>query len=1667
MAGEDVVDEVAVSVVPDTSRFRAKLKSQLLTSTRGLNARIGVKVDTKTLRADLSQAIGRATRNNPLRLTPALETRGFRASVTTAIEKATARQSARVPIKLDTTGFRTSVQEAIKRATRGMAINVPVSASNDEELARVRLRRAELGLLADQRRLQAQADNQARRAALDKLRLIRAAAGEERSAASARLAQERAARQEAMQRFRLARAALIDQRTEARDARQAAMDIIRLQRQAAGDQRRAAMDAQRAADREERAARNAMLDRRRALLDQQRAARDAERESQQRARNLTAGFRGLGPGSTLIDMGAEGVKPTRLLIAAGLALSPVLVAVGSSAGIAATSVAALGSAGLGAVAGIGALTFGLSGILDVLKLKEQADKDATSSAAGLAATQLAQARAVKTARDQIEAANLAVTDARERYEDTRRSVVEAIAEERLAEQGLQAARREAAADLRAQRADLRGYALDQTEATLALDRAKYELRKFIERKGTKDLSEEDSFALRDARINVARAQERSNKVTEDRKRAMAEAAIARRKLTTAERTGFATDERVIAAQKRLVDARERVTDAQRTSSRAYKDIGRAQAGVVEAQENLTDVQAKNTLALGKQSAAASQLAEAYGKLSRPAQTLVDRFEAAEPTIDEFRRSIERAMVPGFLSFLDSMSGSVDGGASAFDVLGQSVVNAGRGIGSLSARLGRALRQPWFTGAMSRINRNNAKSFDLLGRATITSLRPIMKIIDAASPLLVRFGRFALRGAEGFDRLITSAEKTGDLARWFKTAGDELGKWWDIAANLGKTVYNVLKASFPAGSNLVDRLRDFTAMLRDWTGSEKGQKSIAKFFDFFAKIDYGQLFKTVGQITALFAAITAIRWTAKNPVYALMALLAAEYPEGTIKFIEGSARALGGLLRLVNDNPGAFAGLIGLFGAMKLAGTVGGFSLPKLIGTQIGDAVGSRLSSRGGFLGKLGETLGRKTAIMNVTAATVNILGGTGLPGKGGKPGVPPIVPGGKKPGRLGQAKNLGRRALPGLLRGAGFATALLTIDAMIGDSVASRAMQLLAGLGDKAGMDKSAAQLRKLRDKSVFDVVTTMFSPEYLKGLRDSIGADRANRIEETGSDPFSIPGMFETGAQMGLIIAAQVGAFLGRNLPGVVSTVERFFSHTLPDALNLGEGTGWAAMGANLVGGLERFFSHDLPNSINTGEGSGWAGLGTRLVQGTWEKVQEGWASFTGWIRDSLWAPLASAFKAALGIKSPSTKMMPFGADLINGLWVGVSTRLKAMLSLFGDAGEAVVFAITTPFALLGSQLATHFRAALAIMDSVFLAPVNTLLKTLKLTELPTLTKKPAAKRPATGVIRPAGRAEGGPIPGHSPTKKADNIPIMATAKEWMMPVDSVEHYGPGFMSAVQHKRLPKYANGGPVRGYANGGPIWPAMWNWVDQRFPQATLNSAQEGRNDPGYHPLGKAIDIGAPGVYSGTGVARDIFNAIKRTFFRNIKELIWDFAGSKAVWNGREHFFTGAGAGPGTHNDHIHWAMDTFAGAPGGSLLTGGEGAGTVDRFAGLVSGAKAAFSRARAQVGKSMPGLSTVAALRGTPAAVGEYALREATTFDSGGRWRPGTFGYNAGGGGVETVRNQSQEAALNNRVVRLDPRDLQKLANILIAAMTGQQINMDGHTVGEVINRQTYLPAGV
>lgn len=75
---------------------------------------------------------------------------------------------------------------------------------------------------------------------------------------------------------------------------------------------------------------------------------------------------------------------------------------------------------------------------------------------------------------------------------------------------------------------------------------------------------------------------------------------------------------------------------------------------------------------------------------------------------------------------------------------------------------------------------------------------------------------------------------------------------------------------------------------------------------------------------------------------------------------------------------------------------------------------------------------------------------------------------------------------------------------------------------------------------------------------------------------------------------------------------------------------------------------------------------------------------------------------------------------------------------------------------------------------------------------------------------FRPVTRlAGGGPVPGQSPHPKADNVPIWATAGEFMQPVSTVNYYGVDVMEALRRQLIPRRFF--TAIGLADGGQVDP----------------------------------------------------------------------------------------------------------------------------------------------------------------------------------------------------------------------------------------------------------------
>lgn len=186
------------------------------------------------------------------------------------------------------------------------------------------------------------------------------------------------------------------------------------------------------------------------------------------------------------------------------------------------------------------------------------------------------------------------------------------------------------------------------------------------------------------------------------------------------------------------------------------------------------------------------------------------------------------------------------------------------------------------------------------------------------------------------------------------------------------------------------------------------------------------------------------------------------------------------------------------------------------------------------------------------------------------------------------------------------------------------------------------------------------------------------------------------------------------------------------------------------------------------------------------------------------------------------------------------------------------------------------------------------------------------------------SGFAQGGRVPGSSPTKTADNVPAWLTAGEYVQPVDTVDYYGQPVMDALRRRQIPREQ----IAAYALGGPVTPdEEFAVLRPVFPGVRMTSSYR-PGDPGYHGQNKAADFAGPRPGDSAFMMR-IDQWIAQHYPAS-GELI--YTPGINLKNGQPHQYSGRVAAD--HYDHVHWAnLGRIGNGSAGSNFSG-SGSGTA-------------------------------------------------------------------------------------------------------------------------------------
>lgn len=415
----------------------------------------------------------------------------------------------------------------------------------------------------------------------------------------------------------------------------------------------------------------------------------------------------------------------------GGALTPVLMGAGITAlaGIASAASGIIGPAMAGLAGGatmFGTLALGLDGVKDAYTAVTKAAQDSGTD-------QKAQAEAVASAS---------------------RTLRDAVQSEAQAQQDVANARKDARQQLDDLNLSLRGGQISETDAILAAQKARQDLRT-----GTYQTALDYEIAQQrvvDADQRVLEAHNRVNNLQS--------------KANDANAKGVDNADNVRAANERLV---------------------RSQESVTQAQVGLHDAQIKV-------SSSAKDAVNAMAQLSPNAQAFVNTLVGLKPAFQDFKNSVQDGLFAGIGPQIQQLAGTY------FPLLKTALTQMAGLMNQAFSGIAKLLESPQMLSSISTIFNNINASFQAFMPAISPLIQAFVKLTEVGSGFLPQLAQMAVQAADAFNQFAQS----GQLKEWMSTGMQTLQQLGGILQQL-LPIFNQLA---PIGTAALSGIQTILASL---------------------------------------------------------------------------------------------------------------------------------------------------------------------------------------------------------------------------------------------------------------------------------------------------------------------------------------------------------------------------------------------------------------------------------------------------------------------------------------------------------------------------------------------------------------------------------------------------------------------------------------------------------------------------------------------------------------------------------------------------------------------------------------------------------------------------------------------------------------------------------------
>jgi hypothetical protein len=439
--------------------------------------------------------------------------------------------------------------------------------------------------------------------------------------------------------------------------------------------------------------------------------------------------------------------------------------------------------------------------------------------------------AVKNAEEIVQERLFAVSRAQRDYADAQNNTKKSLDD-------LSKARKQAIEDLQQLKFASEGAVLSEERARLTFERSRDSLQRVQDLPPNSRARQQAELAFKEADLNLRRAIDRNGDLREEEENASA--------------AGVEGSERVLDAQENLKNARRQEQDALQGIIQANKDLVRARLDVAKVsravslieQENLqrqkdavkdlVDAIQQYRKARDKQfeedksrgGGGSDPFADAMAKLSKEAQSFVRYIISIQDEFKKLKAAAGKELFPQLETAIQIL---VD---RLFPRLIPLLKSTGGVLGAVAGKISETIASAQNLDRLDRIWRDGNKLLTSFGEAAANLYEIFLILLDAAAPVINRFGKWTKTLTEGWLATLRISAGTGSLTSMFIRSGDAAAQLGRIFSNTFDGLSVLFKASIGPGSGgqfLLDWIERATESFKNIGGDPEAKGGIAYFF----------------------------------------------------------------------------------------------------------------------------------------------------------------------------------------------------------------------------------------------------------------------------------------------------------------------------------------------------------------------------------------------------------------------------------------------------------------------------------------------------------------------------------------------------------------------------------------------------------------------------------------------------------------------------------------------------------------------------------------------------------------------------------------------------------------------------------------------------------------------